>query len=134
MKRASGVLLHLSSLHGSYSIGSFGKEAREFIDFLSRSGFTYWQLLPFCMADNCHSPYKSYSAFAANPFFIDLPTLAEQGLLTSRELSEAEQKTPYLCEYSRLDKERLPLLRLAHKRILRLLGKWVSPPHSLSVS
>ncbi len=116
MKRASGVLLHLSSLHGSYSIGSFGKEAREFIDFLSRSGFTYWQLLPFCMADNCHSPYKSYSAFAANPFFIDLPTLAEQGLLTSRELSEAEQKTPYLCEYSRLDKERLPLLRLAHKR------------------
>ena len=116
MKRASGVLMHLSSLHGEYSIGSFGKEAREFIDFLSDSGFTYWQLLPFCMADSCHSPYKSYSAFAANPLFIDLPTLAKQGLLTYSELEKAVQNTPYLCEYSRLDKDRLPLLRLAHGR------------------
>lgn len=116
MKRASGVLTHLSSLYGDYSIGSFGKEAREFVDFLSRGGFTYWQVLPFCMADNCYSPYKSYSAFAGNPLFIDLPTLAEQGLLTSCELNDAKQSTPYLCEYSRLEQERLPLLRLAHER------------------
>ena len=116
MKRASGVLAHISSLHGDYSIGSFGKEAREFIDFLYEGGFSYWQVLPFCMADDCHSPYKSYSAFAGNPFFIDLPTLSEQGLLSADELKEARQNTPYLCEYSRLEKERLPLLRLAHER------------------
>ncbi len=116
MKRASGVLAHLSSLYGDYSIGSFGKEARGFVDFLSQGGFTYWQVLPFCMADDCHSPYKSYSAFAGNPMFIDLPTLAEQGLLTCQELNEARQNEPYLCEYSRLDQERLPLLRLAHGR------------------
>ena len=117
MKRASGVLAHLSSIHGDYSIGSFGKETREFIDFLSRCGFTYWQVLPFCMTDDCNSPYKSYSAFAGNPLFIDLPTLAEQGLLTSQELNRAKQKTPYLCEYSRLERERLPLLRTAFGRI-----------------
>lgn len=116
MKRASGILLPISSLYGDYSIGSFGASAREFIDFLSGSGFTYWQLLPFCMTDSFHSPYKSYSAFAANPFFIDLPTLAAQNLLTSYELSEAKEKNPYLCEYFRLDKERLPLLRMAHGR------------------
>ncbi len=116
MKRASGVLLHLSSLHGDYSIGSLGKEAYEFVDFLSRSGFTYWQLLPICMTDSFHSPYQSYSAFAANPFFIDLPTLAEEGLLTTEELDGARQSAPYLCEYSRLEKERLPLLRLAYER------------------
>ena len=117
MKRRSGVLAHLSSLYGDYSIGSFGKEAREFVDFLSQGGFTYWQVLPFCMADDCHSPYKSYSAFAGNPLFIDLPTLAEQGLLTHQELEAARQNSPYLCEYSRLDEERLPLLRRAHNRI-----------------
>lgn len=117
MKRASGVLAHLSSLYGDYSIGSFGKEAREFADFLSRCGFTYWQVLPFCMADDCYSPYRSYSAFAGNPLFIDLPTLADQDLLTAQELNEAKQKGPYLCEYPRLEKERLDLLRLAHSRL-----------------
>ena len=86
MKRACGVLMHVSSLHGDYSIGSFGKEAREFIDLLAESGFSYWQMLPFCMTDECNSPYKSYSAFGGNPFFIDLPTLFEKGLLTKEEL------------------------------------------------
>lgn len=116
MKRASGILAHISSIYGDYSIGSFGKEAREFVDFLFQCGFTYWQVLPFCMIDECNSPYKSYSAFAGNPLFIDLPILAEQGLLTSQELNDARQKDLYLCEYSRLRKERLPLLRLAHRR------------------
>ena len=48
MKRASGVLMHISSLHGDFSIGSFGDEAREFIDFISDMGFKWWQVLPFC--------------------------------------------------------------------------------------
>ena len=117
MKRSSGVLMHLSSLHGDYSIGSFGREAREFVDLLVKGGFSYWQVLPFCMADDCRSPYKSYSAFAGNPLFIDLPTLSERGLLTAAELENARQHSPYLCEYDRLERERLPLLRVAHERI-----------------
>ena len=116
-KRASGVLMHVSSLYGDYSIGSFGKEALEFIDFLSESGFTYWQVLPFCMTDDCNSPYKSYSAFGANPYFIDLPTLREKGLLTDAELFSAKQRSPYLCEYDRLDSSRLDLLKKASLRV-----------------
>ena len=65
MKRASGVLMHVSSLYGSDSIGCFGKEAKEFIDYLEKGGFSYWQVLPFCIADDCNSPYKSISAFSS---------------------------------------------------------------------
>ena len=117
MKRSSGVLMHVSSLYGDYSVGSFGKEAREFIDFLSDSGFSYWQVLPFCMTDECNSPYKSLASFGANPMFIDLPTLHDRGLLTESELLSARQISPYLCEYDRLARERLPLLRSAATRV-----------------
>ena len=75
LQRASGVLLHISSLYGDYSSGSFGEAAIEFIDFLVECGFTYWQVLPFCVTEECNSPYKSYGAFSGNPFFVDLPTL-----------------------------------------------------------
>lgn len=108
--------MHVSSLFGDFSIGSFGKEAMRFVDFLADSGFKYWQVLPFCMADENNSPYKSYSAFGANPYFIDLPTLHEKGLLSTAELESAKQKGPYLCEYDRLSRERLPLLRRAASR------------------
>ena len=117
MNRASGVLMHVSSLFGDYSIGSFGKEARKFVDFLCEGGFTYWQVLPFCMADESNSPYKSYSAFGGNPFFIDLPTLNERGLLTDAELENAKQRSPYLCEYGRLGEERIALLKRAAARV-----------------
>ena len=117
MKRSSGVLMHISSLPGEYSIGSFGAEAKKFADLLADCGFTYWQVLPFCMADDCNSPYKSYSAFGGNPFFIDLPTLCLKGLLTYEELRGAKQDTPYLCEYERLAEERPALLRLAASRV-----------------
>ena len=117
MNRASGVLMHISSLFGGYSIGSFGDEAKRFADFLNECGFTYWQVLPFCMIDESNSPYKSYSAFGGNPYFIDLPTLKRKGLLTDEELQSARQNTPYLCEYDRLASERIPLLKLACSRL-----------------
>ena len=117
MERASGILMHISSLPGEYSIGSFGKEARDFVDFLEKGGFTYWQMLPFCMPDDCNSPYKSYSSFGGNPFFIDLPTLYSKGLITKAELDSAKQKSPYLCEYDRLNAERFDLLKRAASRV-----------------
>ena len=116
MKRASGVLMHISSLWGEYSIGSFGREAKQFVDFLVSGGFSYWQVLPFCMIDESNSPYKSYSAFGGNPFFIDLPTLCDDGLITPSELASARQRTPYLCEYERLAEERIALLKKAARR------------------
>ncbi len=113
MKRSSGVLMHISSLYGDYSIGSFGKSAKAFVDFLADGGFSCWQTLPFCMADNCNSPYKSYSAFSLNPYFIDLDILCEKGYLSTREVGEAKQTTPYACEFDRLAKERFALLAKA---------------------
>ena len=116
-RRSVGVLMHISSLFGEYSIGSFGNEAKRFIDMLKRGGFSYWQVLPFCMADESNSPYKSYSAFGGNPYFIDLPTLNEKGLITDEELLSAKQKFPYLCEYKRLSEERIALLKKASQRL-----------------
>ena len=113
MKRASGILMHISSLNGDYSIGSFGKEAKNFVDFLSDSGFSVWQVLPFCLPDECNSPYKSFGAFSGNPYFIDLPTLYEKGLISKEELENAKQETPYLCEFDRLKEERYALLEKA---------------------
>ncbi len=117
MRRRSGVLMHVSELPGEYSCGSFGKEAREFVDFLSDSGFSCWQVLPFCLTDEYNSPYSSYSAFAGNPYFIDLPTLYERSLITRDELEAAKQKTPWRCEYLRLYNERSVLLSAAASRV-----------------
>jgi len=113
MQRSSGVLLPVFSLPSDYGIGSFGQGAFAFLDFLKSAGFSVWQTLPLCLPDEFHSPYKSFGAFSLNPYFIDLPTLREGGLLTAGELESAKQKTPYACEYERLERERLPLLRKA---------------------
>lgn len=84
--RSSGILLHLTSLPGDYGIGSMGKEARTFVDFLQKAGERYWQLLPLVPSGKGASPYMSPSSAAGNPLLIDLPTLAEQGLIDPDEL------------------------------------------------
>lgn len=116
MERASGVLMHISSLYGDFSCGSLGKSAFEFVDFLKSCGFSYWQVLPTGLCDECNSPYKSLSAFAGNPFFIDLEILEKKGLLTEAELESARQQSPYVCEFDRLKNERLSILFKAAKR------------------
>ncbi len=116
MNRKSGVLMHISSLPGEYSIGSFGVQAKKFVDFIHDMGFSYWQVLPFCMIDECNSPYKSYSAFGGNPYFVDLDTLKSQGLLTDEELESQKQQTPYSCEYVRLYHTRVSILAKAAAR------------------
>ncbi len=117
MKRCSGVLTHISCLPGDYSEGSFGRYAKEWIDFLADCHFTYWQVLPFCLPDDCNSPYKSYSAFSGNPHFIDLEILEKQQLITAEELTAARQQTPYVCEFDRLAKERMELLKKVALRV-----------------
>ena len=83
MKRSSGVLMRVTCLPGDHSAGSIGAAAREWIDLLSECGFSYWQVLPFCLPDEYNSPYKSYSAFSGNPNFIDLEQLVADGLITT---------------------------------------------------
>ncbi len=117
-KRASGVLMPIFSLPGPYGIGSFGKEARLFIDQLKRMGFSYWQILPLGPIDDCYSPYKSDSAFAGNPLFIDLPILHEWDLLTPQELQDSQDLSfPYLVSYSTLINKRMELLKKAFSRL-----------------
>lgn len=117
MERKSGVLMHISSLYGEYSIGSFGREVREFIDFLSECKFSYWQVLPFCMADDCNSPYQSYSTFAGNPYFVDLDILKNKGLITEYEINSQRQEQPYSVEYVKLHHTRLNFLKEVSKRV-----------------
>ncbi len=85
-KRQSGVLLHISSLANEFGIGSLGKSAYDFVDFLEKSGQTYWQVLPLGPLTYGNSPYQSFSAFAGNPYFIDLKRLIEKDLLVSEDL------------------------------------------------
>jgi len=117
LKRASGVLMHVSSLPGKYGCGDFGDGARAWVDFLSSARFSYWQTLPFCVPDEYNSPYCSYSTFSGNPNFIDLERLYARGLLTQDELDASKQKTPYLCEFDRLRTQRMDILRLAASRV-----------------
>lgn len=116
MQRKSGILLHPSTLYGGYSIGSFGRGARDFVDFLYECGFGVWQTLPFCMTDEFNSPYKSPAAFSLNPYFIDLPTLFDKGYINKNELTSAREREGYLCEFERLKGERIPLLMRAAER------------------
>ncbi len=118
MERKSGILLHPSTLYGGYSVGSFGSEAKDFVDFLYDSGFGVWQTLPFCMTDEFNSPYKSPAAFSLNPYFIDLPTLYDKGYINKNELVSAREREGYKCEFERLKMERIPLLMRAAERAL----------------
>ena len=83
--RGAGVLLPLSSLPGPYGIGTLGEEAKRFVDFLAAAGQSYWQILPIGPTGYGDSPYQSFSAFAANPYFIDPGLLLADGLLEEGE-------------------------------------------------
>nr|WP_281172923.1 4-alpha-glucanotransferase [Fusobacterium perfoetens] len=117
MNRASGILLHISSLPNKYGIGSFGEEVIKFCDFLKDMGIKYWQTLPFGTIDNFGSPYKSFSAFAGNPLFINLPKLYEKGLITKEELKENEYNDPYIVNFKWLNEKRMEILKKAYLRI-----------------
>ena len=79
--RTSGILMHISSLPSEYGIGTMGKEAYKFIDFLHRSKQSLWQILPVCPTSYGDSPYQSFSTYAGNPYFIDFDMLKEVLLL-----------------------------------------------------
>ena len=75
--RASGILMPVFSLPGPFGIGTLGKEAFAFVDFLAEAKQTYWQILPIGPTGYGDSPYQSFSAFAGNPYFIDYRLLAD---------------------------------------------------------
>jgi len=117
IERSAGILLPVSSLPSPYGIGSFGKTAREWIDFLHKAGQSYWQILPLNPTSYGDSPYQSFSAFAGNPYFIDLDSLYEDGLLNKEEYTQTRwSRSKKRVDYSTLYQEREPVLRKAFSR------------------
>ena len=114
--RASGILMPVFSLPGPFGIGTLGREAYRFVDFLAGAKQSYWQILPIGPTGYGDSPYQSFSAFAGNPYFIDLALLAQQGLLAEDELPAPQPEGP--IRYDRLYAERPAVLQLAAQRLL----------------
>lgn len=115
-KRSSGLLLPIFSLPGPYGTGTFGAQARHFVDFLAEAGQSWWQILPLNPPGPGNSPYMSPSVFEGNPFFLDPEILAEKGLLTRRELESCRWDDPDRVDYDWLRAARLPLLETAAER------------------
>ena len=115
--RKSGILMHISSLPGPYGVGSMGKSAYDFVDFLEAAGQSYWQILPLSPTGYGNSPYQSFSTFAGNHYLIDLDILAGQGLLTEQELAGVSWgENEGQVDFGLLYKERTRLLKIAHGR------------------
>ena len=117
MMRRSGILYPISSLPSKYGIGSFSKEAYEFVDFLKKAGQSAWQVLPFGPTGYGDSPYQSFSTFAGNPYFISLEQLIEDGLLTAEECDSVYWgSNPEYCDYGALYEGRFAVLKKAFER------------------
>ena len=116
MRRSAGILLPIFSLPSDYGIGSLGKEARAFADFLHAAGQSWWQILPVGPTGEGNSPYTSMSTFAGNPLFIDLDLLAADGLLDRSDLTAAKVPAGDQIEYNALHKTREALLRKAFRQ------------------
>ena len=115
--RESGILMHITSLPGPYGIGTLGKQAYAFVDFLKKAGQRKWQILPLTPTGFGDSPYQSCSAFAGNPYLIDLPTLVEEGLLDQEELDCICWSTSHnRVDFGLLYENRQRVLRLAYSR------------------
>ena len=117
MKRSSGILLPISSLPSPYGIGALGKEAYEFVDFLVEAGQAWWQILPVGPTSYGDSPYQSFSSHAGNPYFVDLDTLCEDGLLTQAEIDAVDWGSdPGRVDYEKIYNSRFLLLEKATQR------------------
>ena len=118
--RSSGIIMHITSLPSKYGVGTLGEEAFSFVDFLKASGVSYWQILPIGPTGYGDSPYQSFSAFAGNPYFIDLDLLVSDGLLTEDELEGASPDCPdNFVDFGFLYTTRLDLLKLAAERVTK---------------
>ena len=115
-ERSSGILLHPTSLPGKYGIGSLGKEAYKFVDFLKKSNQKLWQIFPLGPTGYGDSPYQCFSSFAGNPYLIDFDLLIEQNLLTEEDLKDVNfgGNEEYI-DYGAIYNQKYPLLRKAYE-------------------
>ena len=111
--RKSGILLAISSIPSKYGIGSFSKEAYEFVDFLEKAGQSLWQILPLGPTGYGDSPYQSFSTFAGNPYYIDMEEFIEKGLLTREECDNSDLGEGQFVDYEKIFHNKFKLLKKA---------------------
>ena len=117
--RKSGFLMHISSLPNNYGIGTMGKEAYNFVDYLKKCGQSLWQILPLSQTSFGDSPYQSFSIYAGNPYFISLDTLEEEGLLEHEEFAEIKwREDPRYVDYAVMYENFYKVMKLAYKRFV----------------
>ncbi len=124
-KRASGVLLHITSLPSEFGIGDLGRGAFDFINFLVNAEQQYWQLLP--LVPTCgvfgHSPYASFSAFAGNPLLISPHGLLDDGFIETDDLATPDGFSEYYVDFPMVQEWKENLLRLAHEEFKKQQDK-----------
>ena len=116
--RSTGVQLPISSLPSSTGIGNFGSNAYRFVDFLKSSGTRVWQICPLGPTGYGDSPYQCFSAFAGNPYFIDLNPLESEGLLVSDETKRLQELSNEFVDYGSLYSSFWKTLTIAHYRFI----------------
>ena len=115
--RKSGILLHIASLPNDYGIGSMGREAYDFVDYLKKSGQSIWQILPLSQTSYGDSPYQSFSIYAGNPYFISLDVLAEEGLLKKSEYENIKWcEDPRYVDYATMYEQFYKVMKHAYRR------------------
>ncbi len=113
--KTCGILMSISSLSSDYGIGTLGREAYKFVDFLKESNQTYWQILPLGPTSYGDSPYQTFSAFAGNPYFIDIDMLVEDGLLKYEDLIDYDFNfDESIVDYARIHNQRIDILKKAY--------------------
>ena len=118
--RKSGILFHISSLPNDYGIGTMGKEAYEFVDYLEECGQSLWQILPLSPTSYGDSPYQSFSIFAGNPYFISFETLEYEGLLEKAEYADIKWRTDErYIDYGTIYDNIYVILKKAYQRFIR---------------
>jgi len=115
--RCGGILMHITSLPGPYGVGTMGRQAFGFVDFLKAAGQSLWQVLPLTPTGFGDSPYQSCSTFAGNHYLIDLDMLVEEGLLTESDLTGIRwNRREDKVDFGLLYNHRLDILRKAYIR------------------
>ena len=122
-ERSSGILLHPTSLPGKYGIGTLGKEAFHFIDFLAKSKQKLWQILPLGPTGFADSPYQCFSSAAGNPLLIDLDTLVKEGLLDKKDLAGLDPSDDGPVDFGKVINSKYPLLKKALEAFREHAGK-----------
>ena len=116
MDRGAGILMHIASLPGDFGIGTLGKEAYNFADFIKKAGFKYWQILPLGHTGYGDSPYQCFSAFAGNPYFIDFELLKDENLLKEEDyINEDYGDSSVKIDYGKIFEVKYDILKKAYE-------------------